>query len=97
MDGRGVVHRGRRRDLVGDVAWQRLVGRPHNSLKSQLSPLFGADWSGTASAQFSALYEKFDQHAKGLNDALAGIGLLLHSAGANYASAEHQIAASFRT
>jgi WXG100 family type VII secretion target len=73
------------------------VASSHNALKAQLSPLFGAEWSGTASGQFAGLYEKFDRHAKGLNDALAGIGLLLHSAGTNYASAEQQIAASFRS
>lgn len=73
------------------------VASSHNALKSQLSPLFGADWSGTAAGQFASLYDRFDQHAKGLNDALGGIGLLLHSAGTNYASAEHQIAASFRS
>lgn len=73
------------------------VAGSHNALKSQLSPLFGADWSGAASAQFAGLYEKFDQHAKGLNEALSGIGVLLHGAGKNYAEAEQQIASSFRT
>ncbi len=82
----GSVHR-TARDVAGS----------HSSLKSQLGPLFGADWSGTASAQFANLYEKFDQHAKGLNDALTGIGQLLHGAGTNYAAAEQQIAASFRS
>lgn len=73
------------------------VAGSHTTLKYQLSPLFGADWSGSASAQFAALYEKFDQHAKGLNEALSGIGMLLLSAGNTYASAEQQIAASFRS
>ena len=36
----------------------------HHGLKGQLAPLFGADWSGAAAAQFTALYEQFDQHAK---------------------------------
>jgi 6 kDa early secretory antigenic target len=66
------------------------------SLKGQLAPLFGADWSGAAAAQFTALYEQFDQHAKGLSDALDGIGQLLGRAGASYAEVEQQIAASFR-
>jgi WXG100 family type VII secretion target len=66
------------------------------NLKGQLAPLFGADWSGAAAAQFTALYEQFDQHAKGLSDALDGIGQLLGRAGATYADVEHQIAASFR-
>ncbi|MCU1659614.1 MAG: hypothetical protein JWO57_4270 [Pseudonocardiales bacterium] len=68
----------------------------HHRLRGQLSPLFGADWSGAAAAQFTALYEQFDQHAKGLSDALDGIGQLLGRAGATYAEVEQQIAASFR-
>ncbi|MEP7180101.1 MAG: WXG100 family type VII secretion target [Pseudonocardiales bacterium] len=68
----------------------------HQSLKSQLVPLFGADWSGAAAAQFTALYDQFDQHAKGMSDALDGIGQLLARAGATYAEVEQQIAASFR-
>jgi WXG100 family type VII secretion target len=67
----------------------------HQHLKSQLSPLFGSDWSGAASAQFTALYENFDQHAKGMADALDGIGALLVRAGGAYATAEGEIAASF--
>jgi len=66
------------------------------NLKGQLSPLFGADWSGQAAAQFTALYDQFDQHAKGLSDALDGIGQLLSRAGATYAEVEQQIASSFR-
>ena len=68
----------------------------HQSLKGQLAPLFGADWSGSAAAQFTALYDDFDAHAKGLADALDGIGRLLQRAGASYADVEQQIAASFR-
>lgn len=68
----------------------------HQNLKAQLSPLFGADWSGTAAAQFTTLYESFDQHARGLCEALDGIGALLVRAGASYADVEQQIAASFR-
>jgi 6 kDa early secretory antigenic target len=68
----------------------------HQNLKGQLSPLFGADWSGAAAAQFTTLYDQFDQHAKGLSDALDGIGQLLSRAGATYADVEQQIAASFR-
>jgi WXG100 family type VII secretion target len=68
----------------------------HQSLRSQLSPLFGADWSGAAAAQFTALYENFDQHAKGLCDALDGISELLVRAGATYADVESQVAATFR-
>lgn len=68
----------------------------HQHLKAQLAPLFGADWAGSAAAQFTTLYENFDQHAKGLCEALDGIGALLVRAGATYADVEQQIAASFR-
>jgi WXG100 family type VII secretion target len=68
----------------------------HQSLRGQLTPLFGADWSGQAQAQFASLYEQFDQHAKGLSDALDGIGQLLGRAGSAYAEVEQQIASSFR-
>jgi WXG100 family type VII secretion target len=68
----------------------------HQQLKSQLSPLFGADWVGAASAQFTSLYENFDQHARGLCDALDGIGALLVRAGTSYADTEQSIAATFR-
>jgi WXG100 family type VII secretion target len=68
----------------------------HHNLRAQLAPLFGAEWSGAAAAQFAALYQSFDQHAGGLCDALDGIGALLVRAGANYAEVEQQIAATFR-
>jgi WXG100 family type VII secretion target len=68
----------------------------HQNLKSQLSPLFGGEWAGAAAAQFATLYDNFDQHAKGLCDALDGIGLLLVRAGSSYADIEQQIAATFR-
>jgi WXG100 family type VII secretion target len=68
----------------------------HSSLKGQLSPLFGADWSGAAAAQFTALYDQFNRHADGMSDALDGIGQLLAHAGAAYADVEQQITASFR-
>ena len=67
----------------------------HQTLKAQLSPLFGADWSGAASAQFTALYDNFDQHARGLCDALDGIAALMVRAGGHYADTELAVAASF--
>ena len=76
--------------VSGDVRGQ------HQSLKGQLAPLFGAEWSGAAAAQFAALYDNFDQHARGLCDALDGIGALLVRAGATYEQVEEQIAATFR-
>ena len=81
----GATHR-----VSGDVRGQ------HQNLKGQLSPLFGADWSGAAAAQFATLYEDFDRHARGLCDALDGIGALLVRAGATYEQVEEQIAATFR-
>jgi WXG100 family type VII secretion target len=68
----------------------------HVSLKSQLTPLFGSEWSGAAATQFAGLYEQFDQSAKNLSDALDGIGRLLNSAGSAYADVEASIAATFR-
>ena len=72
------------------------VRSEHQGLKNQLSPLFGADWVGSASSQFTQLYGDFDAHARGLAEALEGIGMLLERAGASYAQVEQQIAASFR-
>ena len=83
--------------LGGSVA--RVSGEvrgQHRSLRGQLSPLFGAEWSGAAAAQFTALYEQFDLHARGMSDALDGVAHLLARAGATYAEVEQQIAASFR-
>ena len=68
----------------------------HQALRSQLAPLFGADWAGAASAQFTSLYEQFDLHARGMSDSLDGIGQLLNQAGIGYADVEAQIAGSFR-
>jgi WXG100 family type VII secretion target len=72
------------------------VRAEHQRLTALLSPLFGADWSGAAAAQFTALYDNFDQHARGLCDALDGIAALLARAGVTYAEVEQQIASSFR-
>jgi WXG100 family type VII secretion target len=72
------------------------VRAEHESLRTQLTPLFGSDWAGAAAAQFTALYEQFDQHARGMSDALDGIGRLLARAGTSYAEVEQSIAASFR-
>jgi WXG100 family type VII secretion target len=68
----------------------------HTALKAQLTPLFGADWSGTAATQFSSLYEQFNKNADGLSAALEGIGTLLSQAGSSYAATEQQISSSFR-
>jgi WXG100 family type VII secretion target len=68
----------------------------HATLRGQLTPLFGADWSGAAAAQFTALYEQFNKNALGLTEALDGIGRLLNQAGQSYAAVEQQITSSFR-
>jgi WXG100 family type VII secretion target len=69
----------------------------HTVLKGQLSPLFGTDWSGSAAAQFTELYEQFNANALGLTEALDGIGRLLGQAGQSYAAVEQQITSSFRS
>ena len=76
--------------VSGDVRAQ------HQHLRGQLGPLFGTDWAGSASAQFASLYDQFDVHARGMSDALDGIGQLLARAGVAYADVEAQITASFR-
>jgi WXG100 family type VII secretion target len=84
-------------ELSGTVARVSAEVRgSHESLRTQLSPLFGADWSGVAAAHFSSLFEQFEQHASGLSQAMDGIGTLLGQAGVSYAEVEQQIAASFR-
>lgn len=68
----------------------------HASLRGQLAPLFGTDWSGAAAAQFSELYDQFNANAQGLGEALEGIGRLLGQAGQSYDAVEQQITSSFR-
>lgn len=68
----------------------------HTVLKSQLTPLFGTEWSGAAATQFTELYEQFNTNAVGLTEALDGIGRLLAQAGQSYAAVEQQITSSFR-
>ena len=66
------------------------------SLRSQLSALFGADWTGAAAAQFTVLYDQFDQHARGCPTLSTASGNCSRGPGAAYADVEQQIAASFR-
>lgn len=79
---------------VGRVSGE--VRTQHGHLRGQLAPLFGGEWAGSASAQFATLYDQFDLHARGMSDALDGIGQLLGRAGVAYADVEAQITASFR-
>ena len=66
------------------------------TLESALQPLFGAEWTGQAQAEFQRLWEEWHRNARGMNDALTGIAGLLRNAGASYQQAEESVAASFR-
>jgi WXG100 family type VII secretion target len=79
--------------LTGRVSSE--VRAEHQILRTQLTPLFGTDWAGSAAAQFTTLYDQFDLHARGMSDALDGIGRLLTRAGISYADTERQVTGSF--
>lgn len=64
-------------------------------LRGQILPMVGGDWAGVASAQFNAMFDQWQRAAGELNRALLGISRLLDGAGACYAQAERNIAASF--
>jgi WXG100 family type VII secretion target len=64
-------------------------------LRGQVLPMVGGEWAGLASAQFTAMFEQWQRAAGELNRALVGISRLLDNAGACYAEAEKNIAASF--
>ena len=81
-------------NVVARVSEQ--VRGEHQALRGRLGPLFGTEWAGAAASGFTTLYEQFDQHARGMSDALDGIGRLLARAGTAYAEVEQQVAASFR-
>ncbi len=66
------------------------------SLESALQPLFGADWTGQAQAEFQRLWEEWHRSARGVNDALTGMADLLRNAGVAYQQAEDAVASSFR-
>ncbi len=79
------------------------VGRGAGEIEAQLralsgtvSPLVGGDWAGQAQQRFTALWDEWQRSAQGLQHALTGIGQLMNQAGSAYASAEQQIAGSFR-
>lgn len=65
-------------------------------LAAALQPLFGADWTGQAQAEFHRLWDEWHRSASAMNDALAGIADLLRGAGEAYQQAEDAVAASFR-
>jgi WXG100 family type VII secretion target len=64
-------------------------------LNSQLGGLVGGEWAGNASAQFDALWQKYNQGAQQMIEALRGIGTLLNNAGTAYHDAEAAIAKTF--
>ena len=66
------------------------------ALSATVSPLVGGDWGGQASQRVTALWEQWQQSARGLKHALDGISQLMGRAGSAYADAEQQIAATFR-
>jgi WXG100 family type VII secretion target len=67
-----------------------------SSLKATLAPL-GTDWAGAAQSRFLALWNEWQTGAQKIQDALAGISMLLGQAGSAYADAEAQIAHTFAT
>jgi WXG100 family type VII secretion target len=67
----------------------------HGSLRAQLSPVVGSQWTGAAATRFAELYSQFDTSAASLTEALDGIGQLLAGAAASYADVETRIASSF--
>ena len=64
-------------------------------LNSQLSGLVGGEWSGRSSAQVDALWQKYNQGAQQMIEALRGIAQLLDNAGTAYAEAESAITKTF--
>jgi WXG100 family type VII secretion target len=72
------------------------IGGQLGVLGSAVAPLVGGDWAGAASAQFASLWEQWQSSARGLQQALDGISVLLGQAGRAYEQAEQQIASSFR-
>jgi len=67
----------------------------HASLRGQLQPVMGSEWSGAAQLRFAELYDQFESSAQRLTEALDGIGQMLAAAGRNYAAVEESIAGSF--
>ena len=74
---------------AGDIE-QQLGG-----LTQALAPL-GADWAGQAQQQFQQLWTEWHAAATRLRAALDGISRLMSQAGQAYATAEQEIAATFR-
>jgi WXG100 family type VII secretion target len=56
-------------------------------LRNQLAPLAGA-WKGQASTAFTLLMQRWDNDARGLNEALNSIGEQIRGSGATYAQTD---------
>jgi WXG100 family type VII secretion target len=63
-------------------------------LMAQVAPLQG-EWRGVAQTRFEALWQEWQQSARGIHDALTGISQLTAQAAANYSDTEQAIASSF--
>jgi WXG100 family type VII secretion target len=71
------------------------IDRQLAALTATLAPL-GSDWAGQAQQQFQHLWAEWHTAATRLKDALDGIGRLMNQAGQAYATAEQEIASTFR-
>ena len=66
-------------------------------LASAVIPLLEAEWAGTASDSFRALWQEWQQAGGRLREALEGMAQLMSRAADAYATVEEQVTASFRT
>jgi WXG100 family type VII secretion target len=82
--------------LAGQVArGSGEIEQQLGGLTQALAPL-GSDWAGQAQQQFQQLWTEWHTAATRLRGALDGISRLLGQAGQAYATAEQEIAATFR-
>lgn len=71
------------------------IERQLGGLGQTLAPL-GSEWAGQAQQQFQQLWGEWHTAAVRLREALDGISRLMSQAGQAYATAEQEIAATFR-
>lgn len=67
-----------------------------SSMRSQVSSLVDADWAGAASDSFRDLWDKWQQGATQLREALEGIHQMLSQAARAYQETEDQLSAQLR-